>query len=391
MPERSLWTKSLWTKVALCTLVLAVSFTLVTGASTSPVYARHWSGGGYWGGGSYWRSYSWYYPYYSYSYYPYYSTYYCGYGYYTSCASPYYYGAYSNYYNGGYSSYSSAQYTLTVNTNPSSLSGQVTGGGSYSYGSTASFSVSQTTVQTAPDTRYVFQGWSGGYSGSGTSGSVTMTSSVTVTAIFQPQYLLSLSAQPAGAPTPQGNGWFNAGDTASVSIPSQTVSQNPGSQLVFNGWSVDGSSNQAGSTLSLQMNAPHSVIAQYKQQYYLSVQSDQSQGVVSGQGCYDAGSNVPISVTTPPSPMFGVNYVFNGWQGSTQSSSQSTTVLMNGPMTVTATWHQDYTVLYITIGAIIAVIAVAAIALIHTTKNRKQTTIIQQQIPQQQTQQNQQN
>jgi len=212
-----------------------------------------------------------------------------------------------------------------------------------------------------------------------------MTSSVTVTAIFQPQYLLSLSAQPAGAPTPQGNGWFNAGDTASVSIPSQVVSQNPGSQLVFNGWSVDGSSNQAGSTLSLQMNTPHSVIAQYKQQYYLTVSTDQ--GTVSGQGWYDVGSNVPITVSTPPSPMFGVSYVFNGWQGSTQSSTQSTTVLMNGPMTVTATWRTDYTVLYITIGAIVAVIAVAAYALIHTTKNKKETTIIQQQIPQKQTQQ----
>jgi hypothetical protein len=55
---------------------------------------------------------------------------------------------------------------------------------------------------------------------------------------------------------------------------------------------------------------------------------------------------------------------------------------MNGPMTVTATWHQDYTVLYITIGAIIAVIAVAAFALIYTTKNRKQTNPPPQQVQQ---------
>jgi len=260
---------------------------------------------------------------------------------------------------------------LTVSANPSSLASQVTGGGSYSYGSTASFSVSQTTVQTAPDTRYVFQGWTGGYTGTATSGSITMTSSSTVTAVYQPQYLLTLSAQPSGSPSPQGSGWFNAGSTASVSVPSQTVSQNAGSQLVFSGWTVDGSSSQGGSTLSLQMNAPHVVVAQYTQQYYLTVQSPQ--GVVSGQGWYNAGSNAQISVSTPSSPMFGVNWVFDGWQGSTQSSTQSATVLMNGPMTATATWHQDYTVLYLTIGAIILIVVVAAlVALLFTTRNRRE-------------------
>ncbi|HKM76188.1 MAG TPA: hypothetical protein VJZ32_07210, partial [Candidatus Bathyarchaeia archaeon] len=302
---------SIWSKVAIVVLVLAVSFTFAAGSASSPVYARHWGGGGWGGGWGGWGG-SWgYCCSYSYGYYPYYSGYYCGYGYSTYCSSPYYYGSYpySNGYS-GYSSYSSSQYQLTLNANPSSLASQVTGGGSYSYGSTASFSVSQTTVQTAPDTRYVFQGWSGGYTGSATSGSVTMTSSATVTANFQPQYLLTLSAQPSGAPSPQGSGWFNAGSTASISIPSQIVSQNAGSQLVFNGWTVDGSSNQGGSTSSLQMNSPHVVIAQYAQQYYLTVQSPQ--GVTSGQGWYNAGSNAPISVSTPPSPMFGVNYVFDG-------------------------------------------------------------------------------
>src|SRR5208337_3272083 len=291
--------RSIWTKVVIAVLVLAVSFTFAAGSAPSPVYARHWGGGGGWGGGGYggWCcSYSsWYYPYYSY-YYPY--SYGYGWGY------PYY----SNYYN-GYSAYSPAQYTLTVSANPSSLASQVTGGGSYSYGSTASFSVSQAIVQTAPNTQYVFQGWTGGYTGSATSGSVTMTSSSTVTAVYQPQYLLTLSAQPSGAPSPQGSGWFNSGSTASISVPSQTVSQNPGSQLVFSGWTVDGSSSQGGSTLSLQMNAPHVVVAQYTQQYYLTVQSPQ--GVTSGQGWYNAGSNAQLSVTTPPSPMFGVNYVFD--------------------------------------------------------------------------------
>src|SRR5208283_3391633 len=193
-----------------------------------------------------------------------------------------------------------------------------------------------------------------------------------ITAVYQLQYYLSATAQPTNAPTPLGdNGWYNAGDAATLIIPDQTINQTAGSRLSFNGWNVDGTTNQTGSSLSLMMDAAHTVVAQYTQQYYLTVQSPQ--GVTSGQGWYNAGSNAPISVSTPPSPMFGVNYVFDGWQGSIiQSSSQSTTVPMNGPMTVTATWHQDSTVLYMTIGAIIAIIAVAG-AVFYKSKHKKST------------------
>ncbi|MGO9645100.1 MAG: hypothetical protein ACLPY5_10165, partial [Candidatus Bathyarchaeia archaeon] len=84
--------------------------------------------------------------------------------------------------------------------------------------------------------------------------------------------------------------------------------------------------------------------------------------------------NAPISVSTPPSPMFGVNYVFDGWQGSMQSSTQSTTILMNSPMSVVATWRTDYTVLYVTIVAIIAIIGVGVWTAFRRTRNRKPST-----------------
>jgi hypothetical protein len=108
------------------------------------------------------------------------------------------------------------------------------------------------------------------------------------------------------------------------------------------------------------MNAPHTVVAQYSQQYYLTVSSNQ--GSVSGGGWYDAGSTAQISASTPPSPSYGISMVFNGWQGDVQSSSQSTTVLMDGPKSVTATWGTDPTVLYVTVALVI--VAVAAVAFI---------------------------
>lgn len=260
---------------------------------------------------------------------------------------------------------------MSVNVNPSSLSGQVTGGGSYSAGSSASFSTSQNVVQASKDTRYVFSQWSGDYTGTSLSGSVTMDGSKTVTAVYQLQYLLTVSVQPSNAPSPQGSAWYNAGDSASLSVPSQTVGGNDGTRMAFVGWSVDGNS-QVTPTLNLQMNGPHTVVAQYKQQFYLTIATDQ--GAPSGQGWYDAGTYAAVNVSTPPSPSYGVNMVFNGWQGGVESpTGQSTRVLMDGPKTVVATWRTDSTLLYATIGAVLLAILVAG-ASFYSTSQRKRGT-----------------
>jgi len=363
-------------KLAIAILVLSVAFVLLSAQSTqvaaqsSPESSCYWSGHHHycshnsWG----WGAWGWGYPYYSYYYYyPYYYPYYSSYYSSSYCPSnsnnysyPYYYSSY--YYGYGYSCAPSS-YTLTVNTDPSNL-GSVSGGGSYTSGSSASFSVTQNTIQVSPNTRYVFDHWSGDYSGVGTSGTVTVNNAMSITAVYQLQYYLTLNAEPQSAPTPQGAGWYNAGSTATAQSGGQTIGDSA-SRLVFQGWSVDGQAPQSGSTLSVVMNAAHNVTAVYGQQYYLNVQSDQ--GVPSGSGWYDAGSTAQINVSTPVSTQYGVSIVFNGWQGDITSSSQSTTVLMDGPKNVVATWRTDSTVLYLTIAAIIvaAVLIVAgAIAFI---------------------------
>ena len=310
------------------------------------------------------------YPYYSY-YYPYYYPYYYSYSY---CPNnsyvygyPYGYYSYGYYYSSGYNYYCSpssytlspSSYTLSVNTDPSNL-GTVNGGGSYTPGSSASFSVTQSTIQVSPSTRYVFNHWSGDYSGAGTSGTVTVNNAMAITAEYQLQYYLSVNAQPQNAPTPQGAGWYNSGTAATVQSGGQTIGDSR-SRLVFEGWSVDGQAPQPSSTLSVPMNAPHNVTALYGQQFYLNVQSDQ--GVPSGSGWYDAGSTAQINVSTPISTQYGVSIVFNGWQGDVTSGSQSTTVLMDGPKSVVATWRTDATVLYLTIAAVLvaAVLIVAGL------------------------------
>jgi uncharacterized repeat protein (TIGR02543 family) len=198
-----------------------------------------------------------------------------------------------------------------------------------------------------------------------------MDASKTVTAVYQLQYYLTVTVQPSNAPSPQGSGWHNAGDTVPLTAPSQIVGGSDGTRLVFNGWSVDGNS-QTGSVLSLQVNAPHSVTAQYKQQYYLKITTDQ--GVASGEGWYDAGSTAQVSVTTPESSTYGVKILFTGWTGDIQSTDQSVKVMMDGPKTMTATWQTNSTVLYETIAAILVAIALIAAVGIYSSGRRKRET-----------------
>jgi hypothetical protein len=345
-------------KLTIALLALSIAFVLLSAQPTQvsalsgpqsyyPRYYHHY-GYGYWWGN--W----WSYPYYYYYYPSYYYSSYCPSNYnYNYYGYPYYY------YYSGYYYCSPTSYTLTVSTDPTSL-GTVTGGGSYTSGSSASFSVTQSTVQVSSNTRYVFDHWSGDYSGVGTNGKVTMNGAMTVTAEYQLQYYLSVNAQPQNAPAPSGAGWYNSGASATVQNGGQTIGDST-SRLVFQGWSIDGQASQSGATLSVVMDGPHSVTAVYGQQYYLNVQTDQ--GVASGSGWYNAGSTAQIYVSTPISTSYGVSIVFNGWQGDIQSSSQSTTVLMDGPKNVIATWRTDPTVLYLTIAAIIiaAVLIVAGV------------------------------
>jgi len=307
----------------------------------------------------------WDYPYY---YYPYgYSS--GTYAYYSpsnSCSSNY-----ANYYYYYSSYYCRSRYTLSISTDPGSI-GTVNGGDSYLSGSSASFYVTKSTVQVSSNTRYVFDHWSGDYSGVGPNGTVTVNGAMKITAVYQLQYYLTINVQPANAQTAQGAGWYNVGTTATVLSGNRTVGDSF-SRLVFQGWSVDGQPAKPNSTLSVVMNAPHAATAVYQQQYYLNVRTDL--GVPFGSGWYGAGSTAQISVSTPVSTQYGVSIIFNGWIGDTNSTSQSTSIFMDGPKDVIATWRKDSTVLYATIiGAIMGVVSVTWVVLFLLTQRNRRTS-----------------
>jgi hypothetical protein len=203
-----------------------------------------------------------------------------------------------------------------------------------------------------------------------------------------------------GSPLNQ-NSWEPVG---TVLYPKQavTIMYSPypnGTRLVLVGWQLDGVNqtglpgvNQngvpGGSTIT--MNGPHTVVYMYALQYHLWIVSEYGNPQLPGNGnwsagvpyyttnqasnptivssWYDAGVTATASVTSPVG--FAIQEVFQDWKaGFTTDASlassltnPSASVVMDGPMQLTAEWSTSYTLLYYEIGGTVSAVAIIALA-----------------------------
>ncbi|MCP8307244.1 MAG: hypothetical protein H3Z53_03685 [archaeon] len=228
------------------------------------------------------------------------------------------------------------QYYLTVTSAHDSPTGQ----GWYDSGSSATFSISLTTVSGGAGTRYVFTGWVGSYTGSDTSHSVTMNKPITETAQWRTRYYLTVTS---ARDTPSGAGWYDSGATAHATLTNGIVSGGTGTQYVFTGWSGDASGTGLTSN-PITMNRPKTVTANWKTQYYLTVYSFHD--FPTGKGWYDSGSTASSSVKSPASGGAGIQHVATGFvgTGSAPSSGSGTFVsfTINSPSSITWNWETQY-------------------------------------------------
>jgi len=172
---------------------------------------------------------------------------------------------------------------------------------------------------------------------------------------------------------PKSFDWI-ASSSHSFSVDS-IVSGDIGVQYVFTNWS-DGSTS---TSRTITVSGPANYIAQYKTQYYLTVESDH--GDPQGQRWYDEGSTAVFSVTSPVSAGLGVKYVFDHWEGDVSASTPSTEIPMWAPHTVRAVWRTDYSDLYSVIGAIGIVGLVGAFVAVKILRGRKGPPIPPQEAP----------
>jgi len=200
-------------------------------------------------------------------------------------------------------------------------------------------------------TRRVFTHWSGDASGTDYSQSdpITMDENKTAIANWETQYYLTISTD-SGTVTP-ASGWYDAGSSVqiSASVPSDIVD---GERYVWLGWTGTGSGSYSGTDkpATITMNGPVTETATWGLEYRLIMVTNVGTTDPSAEeNWYEAGATVQISATAPTA-ISGEQYTWRGWSGTGSGSYSGTdraaSITMNGPITQTAEWKQEY---YLTI------------------------------------------
>ncbi len=265
--------------------------------------------------------------------------------------------------------YPTPAYQLTVASSPPGL--PVSGSGQFCKNQMTTVSVASSIIYAGPGTRYIFTGWSGDYSGTSTTGQVAISGSMSVTANFKTQHLLTVNS-PYG--TTSGPGWYDADSSAYASLDKSIVDLAAGVRARFVGWSGDTTGQSIPTTV--QMTGPKTVTAQWKNQYYVSVSS--GIGEAKGSGWYDEGSQITIFVSNSFPAGYGSLYVFEKWVGSTELHANSAQITVDRPITIEATWRLDQTQLYQTIGVIAAGIVIAAATSALLVYRKRQNQVVSQ-------------
>lgn len=228
-----------------------------------------------------------------------------------------------------------------------------TGVGPWYYGCEAVVNATLTLLTEDGKTRYMFDSWSGDYSGDQANMVLPMSGTMHLTAHFRTEYYLDASAIPSDAVQLSVSGWYAAG--AQVRIPSmpRILAKETGMRYVLDQIKLDG--KQA--PRNIIMDSPHSLVVEYKTQYLLTILSPEK--VVSGGGWYDAGDTAKVSAQIP-SGFDLASRSFEYWQGDVHAQSSELEILMDSPKTIQPVWQTDYTPLLIIflISALTAGIAV---------------------------------
>ena len=184
------------------------------------------------------------------------------------------------------------------------------------------------------------------------------------------QYYLTLGTNPGNVTTiGLSSGWYSPGAQVQVPAVPTIVNGTTGVRYVFSQWTVDGAAvTQNGPVIT--MNNPHTVLAAFKTQYRLQVNSPY--GNPQGTDYYDAGSTAQFSVTSPVGVL--VQQVFVNWTGDYTGTSPNGSIVMDQPRTVQASWITSYLELYAVVGAAAVVAITLLLILIRRRRGREPVT-----------------
>jgi len=191
-----------------------------------------------------------------------------------------------------------------------------------------------------------WSGWSGDLTGTATPATLTMDGPKTVVANFISPIRITIRTNPEGlvfevdgVSYSETRGFEWAQDETHQLVAPQIQSGETGIRYVFSDWS-DGGAREHEYTVPGQSTT---VTANYTTQYHLTVVSER--GNPQGEGWYDKASLAEFGVDSTASGAPGERYRFSGWTGSGAGSYTGTSrvpsIVMNGPVTETASWRRQ--------------------------------------------------
>lgn len=197
-------------------------------------------------------------------------------------------------------------YTISVSVNPIG-SGIVTGGGTYTYGTSC-------TLTALPHTGYTFQGWS--QNGTIVSTSQAYTFTVTETANYVAQfaaqsYNITTNADPTEGGTVTGGGNYTHGQNCTLS-----ATANEGYDFVS--WRENGNVVSTETEYSFTVTSNRTLTANFElQQFEISATVNPEEGgSITGRGRYSYGEEVTLTVTA------NEDYAFRNWTDNGEVVSQ---------------------------------------------------------------------
>jgi hypothetical protein len=184
-------------------------------------------------------------------------------------------------------------------------------------------------VAASSDTRYVFVDWND----DDTSSTKTVLKGI-FGVNYNKEYLLSITSDYAD---PVGEGWYLESSTAAFSVV--PIIETADTRHIFTGWSGDYTSTATAG--SLTMNKPKTLIANWRDEYLLAV--DSVYGTVTGAGWYDENASAAIGIT-PYVETSDTRRYFTGWSGDAAGTTPSVSLYMDTPKRVAADWRSEYLV-----------------------------------------------
>ena len=206
--------------------------------------------------------------------------------------------------------------------------------------------------------RFVWEGWSGSgvgsYSGFDNPATITLTTSISQTALWRHEYLLTVSSDHSQVEPSVGEHWYEAG--SEVVIEAFSPVAGVGERFVWEGWSGSGVGSYSGfdNPVSIIMNDHITEIASWKGNYNIlfnqnGIGSDSSGNIVTVNGIdysnshslwVDEGSVVSFSFSPELFVNNGKKYVWTISSG--LSSQQSDSLVISDSGSITANYKFQY-------------------------------------------------